>query len=164
VLEDDAKVLVTTPSANKFYRMEEDRAIVTNICDVGDNCALEYLPEHNIPFAGSKTLQKNIFRLRSTSVLIAGDMTTPGRVARKECFQYEYFHSLTKIYVDGKITAYDFMKMEPGKKDMKGIGLLEGKNVVASFYLFKKDYSAEIRNQLSLKIKTTTEFAGGSPP
>ena len=161
VLEDESKVLVTTPSANKFYRMEEDKAIVTNICKVGKNCVLEYLPEHNVPFAQSKTYQRNSFYLNSTSTLIASDMITPGRTARNEYFQYDYFNSQTKIYVDEKIVACDYMNIEPGKKDIKGIGLLEDKNIIASYYLYKKDFSNEIKKQLDKKMKNFNGIHGG---
>lgn len=161
ILEDNANVLVTTPSANKFYRMDEDYADVTNICSVGDKCVLEYLPGHSIPFKCSKTNQENIFYLNSTSTLIASDMLTPGRIASNEYFQYEYFRSKTKIYIEGKIAAYDYMKIESDKNELKNLGILEGKNIIASYYLYKKDSSKLIKSELGLKIKSYNDVHGG---
>jgi len=53
------------------------------------------------------------------------------------------------------------MKIEPAKKEIKGVGLLEEKNIVASYYLFKKGFSKDICNQLNQKIKNFAGIHGG---
>ena len=49
---DGAGTYVTTPSSTKFYRMEHDNAEVVNEFSVGTDAVLEYVPGHNVPFAG----------------------------------------------------------------------------------------------------------------
>ncbi|MDD3168074.1 MAG: urease accessory protein UreD, partial [Eubacteriales bacterium] len=73
-VEKGARALVTTPSAGKFYRMEDGHGELTNSFEVASGAVLEYLPEYNIPYADTKIIQENLFRVSKDSILIAADM------------------------------------------------------------------------------------------
>lgn len=68
VLEEDSRVYITTPSTTKFYKMDEGHAEVVNKITVGAGAVLEYLPEHNAPFAMSEAYQENEFHLHGDSI------------------------------------------------------------------------------------------------
>ena len=161
VVEEKARAVITTPSANKYYRMENGGAVVWNDCTVGRGAVLEYLPGHNIPFASSQTLQVNHFHLAEDSVLMATDMTTPGRVARDESFLYDYFHSKTSIYVDGKLELFDHVKMEPKRDAFAAMGVLEGYTTNAAVYVYSPRLSPAIEAQMQAFLKRQPEVCAG---
>src|SRR5258706_15237459 len=53
VLEKETHVCLTTPSATRIYRTEENPAVLETAIHVGEGSTLEYLPDHVIPHAGS---------------------------------------------------------------------------------------------------------------
>lgn len=143
-VEENASAFITTPGNTKFYKMDDGHAEIENSFVVGDGGVLEYLPEHNVPFAGSTTYQNNEFRLSRGSILIASDLVTAGRVGRGEIFEYDMYSSVTKIYVDGVLKAYDKTLMEPGRQKLDGMGLLEGYRSNGSLYIYKNDMDKKL--------------------
>jgi len=135
-VEEGARALVTTPSAGKFYKMEEGHAELINQFDVASGAVLEYLPEYNIPYANTRIYQENIFRIRKDSVLIAADMIIPGRTERGELFQYDVFSSKVQIFVDDELKAYEYVKSEPKKNAITGFGILESRKIYATVFLY----------------------------
>ncbi|MDR3295285.1 MAG: urease accessory protein UreD [Clostridiales Family XIII bacterium] len=138
-LRKQARVLATSPSCAKFYRMEDGFAYVKTLCTIGEEAVLEYLPEHNVPFSGSKTRLENLFYLKKSSTLLALEMLTAGRKTRGESFQYGYFISRTKIYVEGELTVFDSMNLNPENEDLRGVGLFEGHEAAASLYIYRAE-------------------------
>lgn len=148
-VEENAKVLVTTPSSTKFYKMDDGYAVLENNITVKGGGILEYLPEHNVPFAESKTYQVNNFYLEEDVTLIASDMVTAGRVSRGERFQYGLYSSKTKIYVGGKLIAFDNGHIEPSNMNLSGIGMLEGSGSNGTIYIYKKDLSNTLIHKIN---------------
>lgn len=138
LVEKDAKAFMTTPGNTKFYKMDEGHVEVENHFTVESGAVLEYLPEHNVPFADSVTYQNNEFHLQRDSVLIASDLVTAGRISRDEVFEYDLYSSKTSIYVDDKLIAYDRTLMEPDKENLLEIGMLEGFQSNGSMYIYKE--------------------------
>ncbi|MCB6992474.1 urease accessory protein UreD [bacterium 210820-DFI.6.37] len=147
-MEEGSRALITTPSNNKFYRMDEGHAKVVSRFTVKAGAVLEYLPEHNVPFAQSKTYQETDFYLDPGAVLIASDMVTAGRVSRGEQFQYDLYSARTRIYVDGKLKVYDNSRIEPGGMDMESVGMMEGYLTNGTIYAYAPGMSQEIPKKL----------------
>lgn len=162
LLEEDSRVLVTTPSTTKLYKMEDGHARLENKITVKDGAVLEYLPEHNVPFAMSETYVETEYHLDKGATLIAADMVTAGRVAKGEVFQYDLYSSRTKIYVDDKLRVYDNSKMDPKAIKMKNLGYMEGYLTNGTIYV----YSENIDDQLPVKLNSAqhdskVKFAAG---
>ncbi len=147
-VEQDAKAFITTPGNTKFYKMDDGHAEIDNNFVVESGGALEYLPEHNVPFADSVTYQNNEFRLSSGSVLIASDLVTAGRVSRGEVFEYDKYSSVTRIYVDDKLIAYDKTLMEPKSQELGRLGLLEGYQSNGTLFIYKKDMDTGLLGEI----------------
>ncbi len=133
-LEEGSRALLTTPSNMKFYKMDDGFAQVENKFYVESNAALEYLPEHNVPFAGSKAYQNTDFHLAQDATLIASDMMTAGRISRGEIFDYGLYSSHMRIYVDGKLKLYNSSHIEPASMHLERLGLMEGHLAAGSIY------------------------------
>ncbi|MEG0156677.1 MAG: urease accessory protein UreD, partial [Anaerovoracaceae bacterium] len=161
VLEEGSSAVITTPSGTKLYRMDEGYAKIKNEFVVGEGGILEYLPEHNVPFADSTTYQENEFRLKESAILFATDMVTPGRVSRDECFQYDLYSTKTKIYVEEELILYDHSKMQPKEQDLSGIGMLEGYQATGTFFAYAKGMSSQVREAIH-QMDTKVYLAAGN--
>lgn len=162
LLEENSSVLVTTPSTTKLYKMEDGHAKLENIITVKEGAVLEYMPEHNVPFALSETYQETEYHLDRGATLIASDMVTAGRVAKGEVFQYNLYSSRTKIYVNGKLRIYDNSRMDPKVLKMQNLGYMEGYLTNGTIYV----YSQNIDDQLPAKLNSVqhegnVKFAAG---
>lgn len=161
-LEEGSRAFITTPSNTKFYKMDEGHAEVVNRAEVKKGAVLEYLPEHNVPFAGSNVYQENVFHLDRGAVLIASDMVTAGRLSRGERFEYQLYDSRTKIYVDGKLRLYDCSRMEPEKISMEATGIMEGYQANGSIYVYAQDLSSCLAEEVNkLSCGKGIRFAAG---
>lgn len=149
VVEKDARAFVTTPGNTKLYKMEDGYATIDNYFDIDSGGVLEYLPEHNVPFAQSTTYQNNEFRLKKDSVLIASDLVTAGRVSRGEVFEYNLYTSKTKIYVEDKLIAFDNTKIDPKIDSLSSLGILENFQSNGTLFIYKED----LPDNLISKIK-----------
>ncbi len=166
LVEEDAKVFVTTPSANKFYGMDEGSAKVYNFLKVADKGVLEYMPEHSVPFANSKSSQETEVYLEEQATLIMNEMFTSGRFARGESFDFESFATKIKIYVKEKLILFDNMVIEPGKLgnkvDLKALGMYEGNTIVSSFYVYCKGMNPELCKDIKEYLKGRDSIRGGA--
>lgn len=140
--------IFTTPGNTKFYKMDDDCAKVWNRAYVHSGGVLEYLPEHNVPFAKARVYQENDFYVEKDAVLFAADMVTAGRVASGEVFQYDLYHSRTRLFVDGKLKLYDNCNLMPVKNGISGTGLLDGYLSNGSMYV----YACNMDPKLSVKV------------
>lgn len=148
-MEENSKALITTPSSTKFYKMDDGYAHVVTQVHVKAGAVLEYLPEHNVPFAQSSTYQESDFHLDSSAVLIASDMVTAGRVSRGEIFDYDIYASKTKIYVDGRLQLYDNNEMNPETVKISEMGLLEGYLTNGTVYAYMKDMDPDLAERIN---------------
>lgn len=161
-LEEGSRALVTTPSNTKFYKMDEGHAEVANRVYVKAGAVLEYLPEHNVPFAGSRAFQETEFHLDGSAVLIASDMVTAGRLSRGERFEYDLYDSRTRIYVDGRLRLYDSSRMEPARMSLEEMGMMEGCQANGTIYVYARGGKRSLAERLNrIPQRSSLRFAAG---
>lgn len=160
-VEQDARGFVTTPSANKFYKMDEGHAALTNRIRVEKGGVLEYMPEYNIPFAQSSVVQDTEFDLDGEATLLAFDMIVPGRIEKGEAFEYDLYDSKISIRVDGRLIAREVARIRPKEKDPGGMGILEGHLIYGTVFLYKKNLAVELGNTLGELFLNRPEITGG---
>jgi len=88
VQEKETHVCLTTPSATRIYRTEENPAVLETAIHVGEDSTLEYLPDHVIPHAGSALRQSLRVEMERGSRAIILDSFAAGRVARGETLDF----------------------------------------------------------------------------
>lgn len=160
--EAGSDAIFTTPGNNKYYRMDDDCAKVWNRLYVHSGGVLEYLPEHNVPFAESTVYQENEFYVEKGAVLFAADMVTPGRVASGERFDYNRYSSRTCIYIDGELALYDNCCLEPAKENLERTGLLDGYQSSGSFYVYADGMDPELKNEVGRLSRKEVRLAAGN--
>ncbi len=161
IVEAEARGFITTPSANKFYKMDEGHATLTNRIRVEKDAVLEYMPEYNIPFAQSSVSQQTEFDLDLGATLLAFDMIVPGRIEKGELFQYDRYTSKISIRVDGHLLAHEVAKILPKEKDPQGIGVLEGHIIYGTAFLYQQNLDPELKASLGEIFLNQPEVTGG---
>ena len=147
--EPGTDAVFTTPGNNKYYKMDDGCAKVWNRLYVRSGGVLEYLPEHNVPFARATVYQDNEFRAEKGAVLFAADMVTAGRVASGEKFRYDRYQSRTRIFIDGELALYDNCCLEPGKEDLLKTGLLDGYQANGSLYVYADGMDPALKTEIN---------------
>jgi len=156
-----ARAFVTTPSANKFYKMDEGHATLRNRIAVSDGGVLEYMPEYNIPFAQSSVIQETRFDLAPGATLLAFDMIVPGRMEKGEFFEYDLYSSKISIRVNGKLLAHEVARIEPKTSDPRGMGVLDGRNVYGTVFLYREVLNPDLKAEISDVFDRNPGVAGG---
>lgn len=102
VLDRASEVLVTTPSATKFYRSAGARAEQVTHLEVGPSARLEWLPMENIMFRGAHVQLHTRIELAPTASFMGWEVTALGRTARNEHFDQGQISQRLEIYRAGQ--------------------------------------------------------------
>lgn len=111
---EDAALHVTTQSATKLYKCEEN--FVTQIVNItaAAGSVVEYLPDVTIPYQHARFFQRVDLHLDPEATVIVGEVLTAGRVAYGERHCYDIFASQTNAYsLAGRLLAADTITLQP---------------------------------------------------
>jgi urease accessory protein len=102
VLEENARVCLSTPSATRIYRSNGLPGEMRTSIRLKAGSRLEYLPDHVIPHPGSSLRQTLRIEMERGSSGIFFDGFASGRIALNEAWRFRDFDSRTEILQDGK--------------------------------------------------------------
>jgi urease accessory protein len=92
-----AHAVLTTPSASRVYRTDGADAVQTVRLAIGPQAAVEWVPDHTIPFAGSAYRQTVDVDIDETARLILVDAFAAGRVAHGEAWRFAVLESTVSV-------------------------------------------------------------------
>ncbi|BFU89867.1 MAG: urease accessory protein UreD [Nitrospira sp.] len=159
-LDRDAHVMISSPSANRVYRTEgkvsEQHVNIT----VGPGAILEWLPEHTIPFAGSRFRQILHATLAPGATLLLWDAVSSGRIARGERWAFTDLENEIRITTASGSSLLERYVLDPAT-DLGCVGLAEEWNYVASFYVVNDAVASEVWSGLESKIAAILDTKPG---
>jgi urease accessory protein len=126
-----AHACLTTPSATKVYRTAGPTAVQTVALRIGAGAALEWAPDHTIPFAGSAYAQVIHADLEPGARLILVDAFAAGRVARGEAWAFRLLDSALRIRDARGWLLVDRFRLE-GCPRWSGVGATDGHPYLAT--------------------------------
>jgi urease accessory protein len=149
-----AHAVLTTPSATRVYRAEEEPTVQTVRLSIGPGAVVEWVPDHTIPFAGSALRQAIDVELDETAGLILVDAFAAGRVAAGEAWRFSLLESSISIRDRAGWLLHDrFVLRGPTRKDdpaFDGLGFAESRPYFASIAIvgaFDRDrFAADVRS------------------
>jgi urease accessory protein len=103
----DAKVLLTTPGATKFYRSIGPVAEVHQRLTVAAGGSLEWMPLENIFFPGTQSHIVTEVHLETGAHFIGWEINCFGRPSNEERFETGQLSSEMRIYRDGEPVLFD---------------------------------------------------------
>lgn len=85
-LASQARAVLTTPGATKFYRSERSTSFQQTVIDIGPGAICEYLPQETILFEGADASISTRVMLGEDAVYVGWDLVSFGRPAAGERF------------------------------------------------------------------------------
>lgn len=100
--EADARVVLTTPAAGKFYRSAGRVAVQRQHLRVDAGASLEWLPQETIVFDGARARSVTRVELTQGARFIGWEMLCLGRPAAGERYESGVFDQQVQVYRDGR--------------------------------------------------------------
>jgi urease accessory protein len=154
-LAENTSLYLTDQSATKVHPMPESKtkATVNYQIEVGKNANLEYIPEPVILYQDS-ILEQNIqIKLHRTAKLFLREIILPGRLAKNEYYDFNYYFNRLQI-VDwtDKLMYIDAMRLSGKKNPFKSNKLFASLPIIANAIAILPELNldlliAEIQNQ-----------------
>ena len=113
VVESGARLLLTTPSANRIHAMPSGRATLDQHFTVADGGWLEVMPELFIPQAGCRYTQRTTLDVAVGGEMFFVETLAPGRVARGEVFAFTEIAWEFALRHGGHLIARERFTLDP---------------------------------------------------
>ncbi len=108
-----AHALISTPSANRVYRSLSRDALQQVSIRVAEQGILEWMPEHTIPFAGSRFRQTIDVRLAAGASLVLWDAIASGRIAHGERWKFATLENQIRITMASGASVQEHYALTP---------------------------------------------------
>jgi urease accessory protein len=129
-----AHALISTPSANRVYRSLSQEAVQEVRISVAKEGILEWMPEHTIPFAGSRFRQNIDVRLGAGATLVLWDAVASGRIAHGERWRFTSLNNSIRVTMPSQATIREHYALAPGE-ETGGIGRVEDWDYLGSLFV-----------------------------
>lgn len=113
-LAEDARVVLTTPGATKFYRSVADRGMQHSVIDIGPRAVCEYLPQEAIIFDGASTEISTRVTIADTGAYLGWDLVCLGRPAANERFRSGKITQSVEIWRNGTPIWFERFQLPGG--------------------------------------------------
>lgn len=155
-----AHALLTTPSATRIHRTAGPCAVQDVHLTVGAGAALEWVPDHTIPHAGSAFRQTVRAHVAADATLVIVDAFAAGRVARGETFRFNVLESALQIVDDEGWLLHDRFVLTGGA-GWDGLGFCEGAPYLATIAVVAATPVATLAHEARAALGAVDGVRGG---
>jgi urease accessory protein len=131
IVQDDASLLVTTPSASRVFHMRDGVAECRQHFAVASGGWLEVMPEPLVPHRASRYRQSTTIEVASGGTLFLVDQLMPGRIAHGEAWSWDRLALDLSVRADGELVLRE--RMDQTGAELLGLANLAGSGVEACF-------------------------------
>lgn len=136
-----AAIHVTSQSATKLYKCEDNFATQIVNITAGAGSVVEYLPDVTIPYRNSRFYQRTDLHIDPEATVIVGEVLTAGRVAYGEQHAYDIYYAQTNAYdPSGRLLAVDTVKLQPAAGAVKAPALLGHYDAFGTLSVFSRQF------------------------
>ncbi len=129
---DGCSLELKTQSYQRLFTMESGASQQIDI-NIHNGASFSYIPHPCVPHKKSSFATKTKIYLTETSNLKWGEVLTCGRKLNGEEFLFSKYHSLTEIFLNGRLFIKENLLISPHRVDVNAMGQLEGFSHQASF-------------------------------
>jgi urease accessory protein len=147
----EARVLISTPSANRIYRSLAKPSMQDIRVHVGPKAILEWFPDHTIPFSGSRFRQFIDVTLAPGAVVLLWDAMASGRIARGERWAFTSFENRIRIVTASGESACEHYAIGREPK-WRTIGLMEELDYLGSLFIIGDGVDSAVRNRMEVLL------------
>jgi len=124
-IEEDAHLHLHTQSYQRLFNMKQGARQKQEVY-LQKNAALIYIPHPAVPHRQSIFTSYNKIYLQGNNLLLWGELLTCGRKLNGEQFHFVKYHSLTEVYLNGRLIIRENWLVQPGITPVHDIGQWEG--------------------------------------
>lgn len=125
-LDAEARVVLTTPGATKFYRSDQDSSTQSTSIEAGAGAVCEYLPQETILFDGADACIETKVSLAADATYVGWDFLCLGRPAADERFETGRLRQRVEITRDGKPIWFERIELAGGSALLRAAFALAG--------------------------------------
>ena len=156
----DARTVLTTPGATKFYKSNQGRSILKTEIDVEAGGICEYLPQETIIFDGANASLNTTISLAENATYLGWEFISFGRPACGETFKTGQFHQCIKILKNGHLIWFEQFRLSGGDAIINAsFGLAEQPILGTMVYTGPLEESAVDRVREALGEKAAALFS-----
>ena len=148
--------LISTPSANRVYRSLSEESVQEVALRVAEGAILEWMPEHTIPFAGSRFRQTIDVKLAAGATIVLWDAMASGRIAHGERWKFTTFSNRIHIQSASGSSLAERYLIVPGNT-WSGVGLAEQWDYVGSLFVVGDAIIGTLRASLEAALADIVE-------
>jgi len=143
----NARVLISSPSANRVYRSPSSVSTQTVHISVGRDATLEWLPELTIPYAGSRFRQRIQVTLAPRATVLLWDGMAAGRIARNERWAFSRYENEIRLVTASGASLVERFRV--GGHDHRPAHWMDEWNYIGSLYLVGDALDEDTRARLA---------------
>lgn len=130
----DARVLLTTPAAQKLYRSAGATAEIENLLQLAQGANLEWLPSETLAFPAARVVTTTRIGLAPGAGFIGWDIACYGMPARGEAFDTGRVVSRFELYRGETPLLIESFDLGGGQDLLRGAFSLRGEPVIGNLY------------------------------
>jgi urease accessory protein len=138
-----ARVLLTTPAAQKLYRSAGQSAAINNVLRLGEGASLDFLPSETLVFPAAQASSTTRVELAPDAAFIGWDIVCYGMPARGEVFDRGHVFSRFELYRGSAPLAIEALELGGASDVREGAFGLRGRPVVANLYAVPRGSAIE---------------------
>jgi urease accessory protein len=138
-----ARVLLTTPAAQKLYRSAGQSAEISNLLRLGEGASLDFLPSETLAFPAAQASSTTRVELAPNAAFIGWDIACYGMPARGEVFDRGRVLSRFELYRGSVPLAIEALELGGASDVREGAFGLRGRPVVANLYAVPRGHAIE---------------------
>lgn len=137
-----------TQSYNKIHPMPKKKGAKQNCSfDIEKGASFMYIPHPTIPYKDSIFTATNTINITESSHLIWGDIISGGRIHSGERFEFDTYHTKTKIYLNGRLILFDNQLIDPKNQPVEDLLFFEAYTHQATLVI-ASPFAAEFKKEL----------------
>lgn len=148
-LEEGSAVRLHTQGYQRLFNMQESASQSLEI-NLKPGSSFYFLPHPTVPHASSVFNCTSKIYLSTNCSLLMGEILTCGRKLNGEIFLFKKYHSVTEVFIMGKLVIKENLLIKPACTNLGAIGQLEGFTHQASLIYLHP--AAEIKALIGLVI------------
>ena len=118
---EDARLLLTAPSASRLHTMSGGHAELVQDFTVACGVCLDFFPEYLIPQRRTRYRQRTRVHVEKGGTLLCCESIAPGRTASGEVFAYDELRFATDIFVGASHILRERFRLVPGESALRAL-------------------------------------------
>lgn len=136
-VEEDCSLKLTTQSYQRLYNMKQGASHQMKV-QLNKGASFTYLPHPSVPHEDAVYKSSNKIYLSDGCMLLWAEIISCGRKLNAEIFRFRQYHSITEIFINGRLSVKENLLIKPVERNVSAMGFMEGFTHQATLLLIRE--------------------------